>query len=228
LHAVVASRSPWVARMLNETHKLHLCAEKSERFGFQHTREDPNITEDAIQIVLGHLYVPHYSVVDPQNALQVLATAHLFELEDLCAHATNIARANISYATVLYYLKWVVQAPAYGPYTAHVQEQVECYVMDGLPDDLNAFLYEIDNRYVRGPGYEQLVDIYARLPSRILRAALEGNNIARLNRSVLMSFAQDLVVRRRQIGCATEEESVAYDIIRKKVKIRVVRKRRCA
>ncbi|RUS15943.1 hypothetical protein BC937DRAFT_91778 [Endogone sp. FLAS-F59071] len=130
LHSLVVSRSPFLAHLIHVNGKdvtLHL--------------EDPNITEAAFGISLGHLYAGwSQTLLTSQNARSILAAAYLLGLDDLCARATECIKNDVGRHTVVAYAAFVEDDRyGYGSYSAEIRDACLEFLTRGLSKELDAF-----------------------------------------------------------------------------------------
>lgn len=96
LHKVYLCQSPYFASMFCGDWK-----EKEEGV-IEVGIEDPRITCDALKIVLGSLYLDDVAI-EPGDAIPVLATATLFQLDELIQLCSELMQETIKLDTVLLY-----------------------------------------------------------------------------------------------------------------------------
>ncbi|CAN8019936.1 hypothetical protein HPB47_006585 [Ixodes persulcatus] len=96
LHKVYLCQSPYFASMFCGSWK-----EREEGI-VEVGIEDPRVTCEALKIVFGSLYLDEI-VIDPENAIPVLATATLFQLDELIQLCSETMEETIKLDTVLPY-----------------------------------------------------------------------------------------------------------------------------
>ncbi|ORX86394.1 hypothetical protein K493DRAFT_291290 [Basidiobolus meristosporus CBS 931.73] len=186
LHSLVLARSPFFHHLLTTSlnpHELIL------------NLEDPNISDEGLVIALGYLYAGFPQLqINPTNALNVLATAYLLQLEDLCAISTEVAKKNISRQTVLAYTQFVDQADGvgYGAYTADIRESCFDFLTGTLPKQTEAFISGKSENYL------SLVEAYVELPFDWLKRSIESQNLHIPSDMDRYNFAKEVVSRREK------------------------------
>ncbi|ORY05969.1 hypothetical protein K493DRAFT_29446 [Basidiobolus meristosporus CBS 931.73] len=201
LHSLVLARS---------TFFYHLLTTSPNPRELTLSLEDPNISDEGLVIALGYLYAGFPQLqVNPTNALNVLATAYLLQLEELCATATEVAKKNISQQTVLEYTQFVDQTDGigYGAYTADIRENCFDFLTRILPKQTEAFTSGKTENYL------SLVEAYVELPFDWLKRSIESQNLHIPSDMDRYNFAKEVVSRREKRRntsrrSATGEESV--------------------
>lgn len=98
LHRIILSRSPYLQHLMEVTPPQQPLWVRVD---------DEAVTEEAIAIVLGHLYAAYsYSMVNLSNARDVLIASTFFGLPDLAAYAYDICKQSINADTISAWVEW--------------------------------------------------------------------------------------------------------------------------
>lgn len=204
LHAIILSRSPYLAHLINTagSSSIHVPIES-----------EPLITEDGFAIALGYLYSSiSLHLVTPQNALSVLASACLLGgMEDLCQLAYGACKEHITFETLTDWFQFLDAPPlsspsnpstpvgmspvtaspstpalelggpttVLGPYAQRLRDDILVFVVSTLPQTLQAFPSYSQNP-AKPPaagtesGYDTLLRIYSTLPYHVFKHAVES------------------------------------------------------
>lgn len=204
LHAIILSRSPYLAHLINTagSNSIHVPIES-----------EPLITEEGFAVALGYLYSSiSLRLITPQNALSVLASACLLGgMEDLCAHAYEACKEHITLETINDWIQFmdvpppsspsnpstpvgmspVATSPStpaleligptaiLGPYARRLRDDILGFIVSTLPQTLEAFP-SYSHHPSKPPaantesGYDTLLRIYSTLPFHVFKHAVES------------------------------------------------------
>ncbi|KAG8961654.1 hypothetical protein FRC03_005111 [Tulasnella sp. 419] len=193
LHAIILSRSPYLAHLINTTNTNTL---------FIPLEHEPLITEEGFAVALGYLYSSvSMSLINRRNARAVLAAACLLGgMDDLAITAYQHCRESIAVDTMSEWLQFLestatpddasgnpsgmVTGPAavLGPYAKRLRDDVFSFLVVNLPISIQAFSSRPPsaNGQTSGEaestesGFDTLLRIYSMLPFDIFKHAVES------------------------------------------------------
>ena len=177
--------------------------------------EDPNITEEALAICLGHLYGGASSaLVNASNASAVLATAYYLQLDELCQIAHTVCKQSLSGDNVGKYVafsKATIQSPSsstavarYGTYSESLAKAATEYLAETLPLEVGAFTSP-----PKPGGQETLIAAYSSLDFELFRSIAQSPAVQSRPTQELFSFLKRCVLaRKKKLGTSLGEEQV--------------------
>ncbi|EPT06240.1 hypothetical protein FOMPIDRAFT_1110028 [Fomitopsis schrenkii] len=235
LHALVISRSPFLAHMMSTTPQP-----AGQSNFYLNLEQEPEVTEEGLSIALGYLYSSvTVRAINPQNARAVLAAGCLLGgMDELCNYAYELCRQSITVENITAWLQFVDTVPApsdgastpieqqqippsrtaiFGPFAQRLKEDVWEFLVITLPQNLNVGgvstpISPHPEGQTSDAGRDTLLQVFALVPFDMFKAAVESPafNIAGSDQA-RFKFAKDAIeLRKRAIarGQGAEETVV--------------------
>ncbi|KAG9019599.1 hypothetical protein FRB90_000063 [Tulasnella sp. 427] len=235
LHAIILSRSPYLAHLINTagSNSIHVPIES-----------EPLITEEGFAIALGYLYSSiSLRLITPQNALSVLASACLLGgMDDLCARAYEACKEHITPETINEWIQFLDVPPSpspsnpstpigmspvatspitpslelfgptaiLGPYARRLCDDLLTFITATLPKTLQAFPAKPSTADSES-GHDALLRIYSTLPFHIFKLAVESSNfpVGIGGEQIRFRFVKEAIAARKKTKAGrVAEESV--------------------
>jgi len=223
LHAILLSRSPYLAHLMSTSP-----TNVPIRNVYVPIEEVPEVTEEGFAVALGYLYSSvSLQLLNPHNARAVLAAAcFLGGLPDLCSYAYDVCRNSISVETIDDWLTFVetiptppeeggpvdVPASVFGPYASQLRADVLHFLVTTLPQALHAFQTVEGAAHTlngRAPGLDSLLHVYARVPFDMFKQAVESSELPIGSDQARFQFAKAAIaLRKAGLGNSVEETVV--------------------
>ncbi|KAI0806971.1 hypothetical protein C8Q74DRAFT_1188230 [Fomes fomentarius] len=234
LHALILSRSPYLAHLMSTTpqnssqHVIYVNLDLEPEV----TEE---VLAYISATALAYLYSAHsLANIRPENARGVLAAACLLgHMDDLANYAYEICRQSITLDTLPTWLEFVELFPApsdgsatpvveqnmrtavYGPYAQRLRDDVFHFLIVTLPNLVNLGekatpttpLPEGASQH-SDAGRETLVQVFARVPFDLFKAAIESPAFQLGSTHSRFKFAKDTIEARKQGIARGAEETV--------------------
>jgi hypothetical protein len=194
-----------------------------QRVIFVNLEQEPEVTQEGFAIALGYLYSSiSLNLIRPENARAVLAAGCLLGgMEELCQYAYTVCRQSMSVQTVVPWLEFVDSVPSsadgstspnmpstsvYGQYAQKLRDDVFHFLVVTLPEVLEVTRPQQDSS---SSGRDALLQIYARVPFEMFRAAVESPTFSIGTDQARFKFAKDAIeLRKRGISRGAEETVV--------------------
>ncbi|KZT11631.1 uncharacterized protein LAESUDRAFT_809521 [Laetiporus sulphureus 93-53] len=222
LHAIILSRSPFLAHLMSTTPQT-----TSQCNIYVHLEHEPEITQEGFAIALGYLYSSvSLNLINPQNARAVLAAGCLLGgMDDLCNYAYEICRQSITVDSIASWLDFVDAMPpssdgnstpieqhqlppsrtaVFGPYAHRLKDDVFHFLVVTLPHMLNVGGLSTpvsphpDGVQQADAGRETLLQVFARVPFDLFKAAVESPTFQIGSDQARFKFAKDAIELRKQ------------------------------
>jgi len=232
LHAIILSRSPFLVHLMSTSPPS-----SGPRVLYVHLEHEPEVTEEGFAIALGYLYSSvSLSLIRPENARAVIAAGCLLgNMDELCSYAYEVCRQSISMDNISTWLEFVDAIPSssdgvstpvethqlpqsrtavYGPYAQRLKDDVFNFLVVTLPGLLNVGGVSTPvtpNAAAPDPGRDALLQVYARVPFDLFKAAVESPTFQIGSDQARFKFAKDAIeLRKRGIarGQGAEETVV--------------------
>lgn len=222
LHAIILSRSPFLAHLMSTSPQTG-----GQRTIFVHLEHEPEVTHEGFAIAMGYLYsAESLNSLRPENARAVLAASCLLGgMEDLCGYAYELCRQSISTENIAEWLEFVETVPTssdgtstpiephqmppsrtavFGPYAQRLKEDVFHFLVVRLPSILNMsglstpVTPQADGSAPADAGRDTLLQIYARVPFDLFKAAVESPTLQIGSDQARFKFAKDAIELRKR------------------------------
>ncbi|KAL6307925.1 hypothetical protein BKA93DRAFT_815618 [Sparassis latifolia] len=221
LHAIILSRSPFLAHMMSTSPQT-----SGQRVVVVRFENEPEITDEGFAIALGYLYSSHsLSMINPGNARAVLAAGCLLGgMDELCNYAYEVCRQSISMENISEWLEFVDSIPPssdgtstpvdphqlppsrtaiFGSYAARLKGDVFHYLVATLPNMLNVggqatpVSPHPDGQH-SDAGRDTLLQVYSRVPFDLFKAAVESPKFQIGSDQSRFKFAKEAIDLRKQ------------------------------
>jgi len=219
LHAIILSRSPFLAHLISTSSQA-----TGQRVIFVNLEQEPEVTQEGFAIALGYLYSSiSLNLIRPENARGVLAAGCLLGgMEELCQYSYTACRQSMSVETIGFWLEAVDNVPSstdgsmspnmpssvFGQYAQRLREDVFHFLVVTLPEVLEVTRPQHDSMS-NSSGRDALLQIYARVPFDMFRAAVESPTFSIGTDQARFKFAKDAIdLRKRGIARGSEETVV--------------------
>ncbi|KAI1788485.1 hypothetical protein LXA43DRAFT_1025341 [Ganoderma leucocontextum] len=221
LHALILSRSPYLAHLMSTSPQTN-----SQHIIYVNLDHEPEITDEGFHHALAYLYsAAALANVRPENARAVLAAACLLgHMDDLCNYAYEVCRQSISLDSLPSWLEFVESVPApsdgsstpiveqqplrtavFGPYAQRLRDDVFNFLVVTLPNLVNFGGQAAPTTPLpdgassqADAGRETLVQVFARVPFDLFKAAVESPTFQLGSTHSRFKFAKDAIELRKQ------------------------------
>ncbi|KAF8352308.1 hypothetical protein F5887DRAFT_1172004 [Amanita rubescens] len=179
LHAIILSRSPYLAHLMSTSPQT-----SGQRVIHVRLDDEPEVSQEGFAIALGYLYsVVSLSLIRPDNARAVLAAGCLLGgMDDLCQFAIGE------------WLNFAESIPPTADGTATPDAVNLIVVM--LPDTLE--IHKPPHEQTGQTGRDLLLQIYARAPFELFKAAVESPTFQIGSDQARFKFAKEAIELRKQ------------------------------
>jgi len=184
---------------------------------------DPNISDEALPIALGHLYgASTSSLVTAENAPAVLAAAYFLQIDDLAQLAHGVVKASLSAENVQQLVSFsratipppmqpgeAIASPSkaplrYGPYSEEISRATAEYLSKTLPAELGAFTPQ-----AQPTAQEQLIKAYSTLDFELFQSIAQSPQLAVKSVQERFNFVKKCIAaRKKALGPSLGEEQV--------------------
>jgi hypothetical protein len=223
LHAIILSRSPFLAHLMSTSPQPG-----GQRTIYVRLEHEPEVTQEGFAIALGYLYSSvSLSLIRPENARAVLAAGCLLGgMDDLCEYAFVCCKRSITVETISSWVEFIDSIPVspstpempttsvFGHYAQRLRDDVFEFLVVTLPRilDVQTPQTPVDSSPVQETGgRDALLQIYARVPFEMFKAAVESPTFQIGSDQSRFKFAKDAIeIRKRGVtrGTGAEETVV--------------------
>jgi len=218
LHAIILSRSPFLAHLMSTSSQAQATG---QRLICVNLEQEPEVTQEGFAIALGYLYSSiSLNLVQPENARAVLAAGCLLGgMEELCQYSYTACRQSMSVETIGLWLEFFDNVPSstdgstlptsvFGQYAQKLRDDVFHFLVVTLPEVLEVTRPQHDSMS-SSSGRDALLQIYARVPFEMFRAAVESPTFSIGTDQARFKFAKDAIeLRKRGVARGAEETVV--------------------
>jgi hypothetical protein len=201
----------------------------SQRTIYVRLEDEPEVTQEGFAIALGYLYSSiSLNLISPENARAVLAAGSLLGgMPELCEYAFEGCKQSITAETISSWVEFIDSIPAgtpemplttvFGHYAQRLREHVFNFLVVTLPMILDVHasgtpVTPVDTSPVQtSGGRDTLLQIYARVPFEMFKAAVESPSFQIGSDQSRFKFAKDAIeIRKRGVarGSGAEETVV--------------------
>ncbi|KAF8626238.1 hypothetical protein AX15_004918 [Amanita polypyramis BW_CC] len=208
LHAIILSRSPYLAHLMSTSPQT-----SGQRVIVVRLDDEPEVTQEGFAIALGYLYsVVSLNLIRPDNARAVLAAGCLLGgMNDLCQFACDTCRRSITVDSIGEWLVFVDSIPSpvdgtttpdlstislFGQYALRLRDDVFHFLVVMLPEILE--IHKCPQEQSGAKGRDLLLQIYARAPFEMFKAAVESPTFQIGSDQARFKFAKDAIELRKQ------------------------------
>ncbi|EIN07815.1 hypothetical protein PUNSTDRAFT_144335 [Punctularia strigosozonata HHB-11173 SS5] len=218
LHAIILSRSPYLAHLMSTSPQ-----NGGQRTIYLNLEHEPEVTVEGLAIALGYLYSPiSFNLVRAENARGVLAAGCLLGgVEELCTYAYEACRQSITVETIDSWLAFSDLGPTpssalsspstptmdltphpqlpptiFGLYAHRLRDDVFNFLVVQLPQILG--VNPGTGASPNADGRATLLQIYARVPFDLFKAAVESPTFQIGSDQARFKFAKEAIEFRKK------------------------------
>ncbi|KAH9857636.1 hypothetical protein C2E23DRAFT_284595 [Lenzites betulinus] len=221
LHALILSRSPYLAHLMSTQPQSG-----GQHIIYVNLDHEPEVTDEGFHHALAYLYSgAALASIRTENARGVLAAARLLgRMDDLCEYAYELCQQSITLDTLPSWLEFLDTTPGssdgsstpvidqpphprtaiFGPYAPRLREDIFTFLVVTLPDlvgfggTATPLTPASENSQHADAGRDTLLQVYARVPFDLFKAAIESPTFQLGTVHSRFKFAKDAIELRKQ------------------------------